>query len=62
MTTTVSIKHDGPDHHDVMVTAIDPTTGDETGSKQRLANGETFTGVVYSNKGYIVKEVVKLVQ
>jgi hypothetical protein len=59
MTTTVTIKHEGPDHHDVFVASANPQTREILDSK-RLAAGEAATFYVHSSLGLTVSEVSKL--
>jgi len=59
MTTTVTIKHNGPDHHDVMITEVNPLTG-YIGYGHRLSIGKEITVSVYDSKGIGITEVPKL--
>jgi hypothetical protein len=59
MTTTVTIKHEGPDHHDVLVTVVDlPTKAIR--QEIRLKAGDTITNYIHTGQGLTVSEVSKL--
>lgn len=57
MTTKVIIKHAGPDHADVLVSAINPETG-AVADTHRLSCGQEVTlGPVYDGRALLIQEV-----
>jgi hypothetical protein len=62
MTTTVTIKHEGPDHHDIQITAINPKKGLDSQEPyaRRLASGESTTLSLYEIRSLIISEVAKI--
>lgn len=58
MTTTVTIKHDGPNHHDVAVTVVNANT--KTISEVvRLAISESVTRSLWDSQSLTVTEIAK---
>jgi hypothetical protein len=55
MTTTVTIKHDGPRYHDVIVATVTPATGGRT-SERQLRPGEQVTLYVYDTQALAITE------
>lgn len=60
MTTTVSIIHEGPDHHDIEVVTADPISGKVSGYAYRLSPGMKATLYVHQNQGIAIREIAKL--
>jgi hypothetical protein len=56
MTTTVTITHDGPDHHDVLVT---PTGSTNLTQPARLHKGDSLTTYLWGNGNLSINEVEK---
>jgi hypothetical protein len=56
MTTTVTIIHEGPDHHDVLVT---PSGSTALSQPARLHQGESLTTYVYGDGKLSINEVEK---
>jgi hypothetical protein len=59
MTTTITIKHEGPDHHDVLVSAINPNNGNTNGSPVRLRMGEETTIALWDTQCISILETAK---
>ena len=59
MTTTATIKHEGGNDHDVMVTSINPESGDIL-AEHRLSEGESTMITLHSGCELVVTEVEKL--
>lgn len=61
MTTTVTIKHDGPDHHDINVEIYQGRAdGTKTGVRSsRLKMGEALTEYVYDTQALYITEIEK---
>lgn len=59
MTTKVIIKHAGPEHADVVVSAINPETG-AVADTHRLVYGQEVTlGPVYADRALLITEMGK---
>jgi hypothetical protein len=56
MTTTVTITHDGPSSHDVLVT---PTGSTGLAHQARLHAGESLTSYVYGDGELHIQEISK---
>jgi hypothetical protein len=56
MTTTVTITHDGPDHHDILVS---PTGSTSLQNQTRLREGESLTSYVWGDGELHLKEIEK---
>ena len=59
MTTTVKVIHEGPDHKDVIVQAVDVPTNKVTLSKH-LTTGEEVEFNVYDSQCIVVREIAKV--
>jgi hypothetical protein len=58
MTTQVFIRSPSPNHQDLMVCAVNPTTKEVT-STHRLHEGEELGLYLHSNQGLTITEVAK---
>jgi len=56
MTTSVTVKHEGPSHMDVLVERVNPKTGENSGGK-RLVMGESVEYNIYDTQVVMVSEV-----
>jgi hypothetical protein len=61
MTTTVTIKHEGPDHHDVLVEQYNPKDGKIQYQSKRLSSGEEVKYAVYDSSAIRASEIPKIV-
>ncbi len=60
MTTTVTIKHEGPDHHDIQVEILRMNGGfpeADASVKIKVSPGETYTTHVYSTQYLRIIEI-----
>ena len=61
MTTTVSIKHEGPHDHDIAVQVIDPETKEPlTTTPQRLSCGYGATFHIWGGQSLQIDEIPKV--
>lgn len=60
MTTTVTIKHEGPGHHDVAVLCVNPQTG-TPGTTHIISANAQVTLVLHDGQELQVNEVPKAV-